>query len=1315
MTIDRLTHLQKQIHAYYEQLECQENALLTCKQGDRSSIKQQMDSLTQEIIPIKRDYWNYWSVMGARQLEITDLQAAVINAEIVGEIEMLKFQREVQHHLEVVKLLDRLESTLTKLEPAAGKLREIIPLLPEFLTHDLDLDTEGLLRRVFPIFATLKGQLTKDISSERGRESVFQSPAYAADRPQPTQHPRRLFGATKIRKIAEWVGRDKLLAELRADCLHGRRAIVLWGQSGIGKTSLAVKLMEACGVDLALDTLSPGCPYDNALYCSINSVGASTEHENRFDFLADEFLSAFGMAANRIGATPAQTIEMIVTKLAAERWLIVIDNLEVLLEADSGRSKSPEVGDLIHRLAYGAHKSQIVMTSKKLPADLVDRGGKKPIAILAQGENRQLIRSEAVRGISTSDSIQLLKNLRAENTPKDLQWIADRVQGNIFVLKLLADYGRDNPSKLRQTPDLVTKEAMPIVRAQWATQEPAAQELLQRMCVLRQGVNVTGLTKLRLLQPDGGELESTSAAKETTMALLARAIESGLVESAYDPIACEPIYELHPLVAQTLQTVSQTDLERLWQYATILYASLERPTAFRSLADWRLVLEEWHFFWLLRHYQEISRMAIDFLIPQLGRWGYSSLQQEWCQRILPHTEESDYRFCLETLGGIYRDAEEWNDAEHYFQLSLTNAEETASLSAIATSSAMLGNIARSRGHWDEARTLLQKSLRIRTELNDRHGMAANLGSLGDVARQLSNWAEAKALFQKSLKIHTELGDRLGKASSWSCLGDIARKLSNWEEAESMFHRSLALHAELGDRAGIATNWGCLGDVAREQGKWDEAEALFQKSLKLRTELGDRSGMATNWGCLGDIACHRGNWDEAESLYQKSLKLRNEVGDFAAMATAWSSLGDVAHSRGNWDEAESLYQKSLKLHTEVGDTAAMATDWAVLGDIARQRNNWAEAETLYQKSLKLRTEVGDLATMANDYSCLGDMARQRRNWDEAESFYRKSLKLHTELGDGTGMAKEWDLLGDIARERGNWNEAQALYQKSLKLRGELGDRTGTATNWGVLGDLARQRGNWDEAETFYYKALKIRTELGDRVGMTANWRILADIARQRGNWDEAETLYRKSLRLQIELGDGSGMATNWGDLGDIACLRGEWDEAETLYRKSLRLHTELGDGTGMARNWSCLGDIARQRGNWDEAEALYQKCLRLHTELGDGVGIAMNLGDLGKNELGRGNLEAAKTLLTRALSTSENLKQTDVMAATNWDLAQLYRAQGDRKRAQAHYSMARNLYAQLGATRYVAKIEAEWENNIKTTAGWSGIVTRYFPTTPAKKV
>jgi ribosomal protein L29 len=161
MTIDRLSHLQTEIKGYYEQLAGKESALRTIEESEKVRIEQQIRKVKQDIAKIQGEYWLLLKSQ-TTSLDITDANAEIVIAEIMQEVEILEYQQTVLNNAELVKLLIEIKAELTKPGiPGSGKLKAAIPLLPGFLSYELELDTEGLLRRLFPTFSRLAGKLKK--------------------------------------------------------------------------------------------------------------------------------------------------------------------------------------------------------------------------------------------------------------------------------------------------------------------------------------------------------------------------------------------------------------------------------------------------------------------------------------------------------------------------------------------------------------------------------------------------------------------------------------------------------------------------------------------------------------------------------------------------------------------------------------------------------------------------------------------------------------------------------------------------------------------------------------------------------------------------------------------------------------------------------------------------------------------------------------------------------------------------------------------------------------------------------------------------
>jgi tetratricopeptide (TPR) repeat protein len=820
--------------------------------------------------------------------------------------------------------------------------------------------------------------------------------------------------------IPVWKGRDELVENLTAklvqmlpDGTSPPKVLAIIGQGGMGKTSLAVKLAEALGVNWQKSVFQkggtlPGGDYECAMYFEAKE---GTSFDDVAGFLLSEGL---GRQAAEALKTADEKIAKIMAGLQQTRCLLVLDNLEsilhpaveagnpdILAAAQVHRAISPDWGKLLNALVYQQHQSQTILTSREVPADLA------PTRYPGLAPDSELVHREVLQGVDLAAGVEILQQRKLTDTLADLQWISQRVEGHVFLLTQLAALGKGKRGYLRKHPELVTKNAEPMLREQLTRQSAAARDLLRRMCVLRVRIDVRGLTFLRLYTDDvvkdprfelAAELaqpaELTDAEISETAAILERLVGASLVQRRYDEEKSEDFYDLHRVIEEFLQGEYRHELPKLLESVYKFYCTGITVDTPQSLADLQAVLEAQHFAFRLGNYPEAY-----YLIPgeYLTRWGSWNLSKELYEQILPYVEGDRRSYCLRALGVIHRNFGNWDLAEKYFKDALAIAQKENNQSSIATSLGMLGDIERNRGNWDEA----------------------------------------EKLYRQCLEVETELGARSGMASSWQLLGDIERKRGNWDEAEKLYRQSLALRTELGDRSGMASSWASLGDIEQNRGNWDEAEKLYRQSLEVQTELGDRSGMASSWASLGDIEQNRGNWDEAEKLYRQSLEVQTELGDRWGMASSWDVLGDIERNRGNWDEAEKLYRQCLEVETELGDREGMASCWTSLGQIEGNRGNWDEAEKLYRQSLEVKTELGDRQGIATSICCLGENDLARGHLDTAEQLLTEALGKMQKLGMTWHIAAVNYYLAHLERKRGNTEVAQQHYDTAHQILQQLG--------------------------------------------------------------------------------------------------------------------------------------------------------------------------------------------------------------------------------------------------------------------------------------
>ena len=95
-------------------------------------------------------------------MRIPEADAERVASQLVREVEFLEIEPAVQSNAELMKVLQEIKAALSKPGiPAAGKLKAAIPLFPGVISYEMELDTEGLLRRVFPTFCDFADKIKK--------------------------------------------------------------------------------------------------------------------------------------------------------------------------------------------------------------------------------------------------------------------------------------------------------------------------------------------------------------------------------------------------------------------------------------------------------------------------------------------------------------------------------------------------------------------------------------------------------------------------------------------------------------------------------------------------------------------------------------------------------------------------------------------------------------------------------------------------------------------------------------------------------------------------------------------------------------------------------------------------------------------------------------------------------------------------------------------------------------------------------------------------------------------------------------------------
>ena len=172
---------------------------------------------------------------------------------------------------------------------------------------------------------------------------------------------------------------------------------------------------------------------------------------------------------------------------------------------------------------------------------------------------------------------------------------------------------------------------------------------------------------------------------------------------------------------------------------------------------------------------------------------------------------------------------------------------------VAAALNLLTEIALHAGRPDDAAARADEALRVARLAGDRWNEGYALGTMAAVAARRGNLREAQRLGENALAVMRAIEQQWGSARALLGLGDLARLRAEHAAARNYYLEALALLRELNARPEIARCLAGLGRIAMAQHDLPGARQHLTDSLELSYVSGSRIGIARGLEALARLA------------------------------------------------------------------------------------------------------------------------------------------------------------------------------------------------------------------------------------------------------------------------------------------------------------------------------------------------------------------------------------------------------------------------------------------------------------------------------
>ncbi|MBW4593354.1 MAG: tetratricopeptide repeat protein [Brasilonema angustatum HA4187-MV1] len=573
--------------------------------------------------------------------------------------------------------------------------------------------------------------------------------------------------------------------------------------------------------------------------------------------------------------------------LQSKRYLLVLDNLETLLQAN-GQWKDEAYHQFLLRWLSSESRSIILVTSREQPA--------LPDNTINQS------RWQRLDGLSIDAGVRLLQELEIQGDDSQLSQFVNQAGGHPLLLKLAAgllhaadeadisEWKHNIFQVLGLHRDDPEANIAKILDASINRLTPNLQNLLFNLSVYRLAFDREAATVMLSEQ----EVTEAELHQLTKRSLLQEKKQQGIWK-----------FQFQPLIQGYLQQKGENQTQA-HQKAIAYYEQRRKPQLLPSdkLEAVAEYLEIFH------HNCETGQylQALNIIEHQTNPDDrYSS-----CDKLLQLRGYNAVRLTL-----YERLLQKWKPENQQEVLSFVNACK------------VYGDVLQFLDRREEALQNYQQALEFYREIGVRLGEANTLKAIGDVLQFLARREEALQNYQQALGFYREIGDRLGEANTLTAIGDVLQFLHRREEALQNYQQALVFYREIGDRLGEANTLTAIGDVLQFLHRREEALQNYQQALGFYREIGDRLGEANTLTAIGDVLQFLDRREEALQNYQQALVFYREIGARLGEANILQEFGKLQD-----EPAQGLQylQQAQNLYIQIGDIYSQSRNLLFLADV-----------------------------------------------------------------------------------------------------------------------------------------------------------------------------------------------------------------------------------------------------------------------------------------------------------------------------------------------------------------------------------------------
>ncbi len=735
----------------------------------------------------------------------------------------------------------------------------------------------------------------------------------------------------KLPTLKYFYGRKVLLAQLK-DGLESNKIIIIRGIAGIGKTTLATKLVE-------------------------DEIGKRPIFWFRFHEwnTLRNILSQLGKFLSNLGRTRINTY------LSSKRRLDIADISEII-ESDIKGLNAVFIIDDFHKidqkmLPFFKALSDIIMRVKSCSGIILTRQ-LIPFYNPQEVQITQKFMEIELSGLDKESSRQLLlaRNLKLDNFDE----IYDFTAGHPLSLELI------DPTQTNFSQAFGQTDIMKYIHTEIFTKlKDDDRSLLNIASVYRYPVP----SELFFVDE---KISYTTIDRLLANSLL---IESSNGYNAHDLVKEFFYHRLNPRLKQEYHANAAEYY--ILEYERLGYIE-EREKIINhdqlTDSDFKLetslpedIKESKHLSIIEAQYHYLMSSMFNDALELVLEHGIELISKGYLDEFLSNLEKftrkdvnnKDWCVILTFKGDILTIKGDWDEALFYYDEALKISKAINERNKQAEAHRNLARIYFQRSDWEKALNHLKEALRISIEQKDDYGIANTYFWFGSVSHRQGRYDEAVEHFNKCMQYAKKINYLPGIARTYTGLSDVYVDLGKYDEAIEYYQKSIEILNKTGLIYHMSEVYNRIGVAyCKQRDKVEKALEYYNKRIEISQNIGDIIGVGYSLSNAAECYTYKMQLDDALKCCDRAMEIFKKTEERRMIANTFMVYGMIYGKRRDWNKSNEYFENAISISKKIDSPEMLAQNYFNYAFMLRDKGEISSAKKYLNQAIEIYNELGN---------------------------------------------------------------------------------------------------------------------------------------------------------------------------------------------------------------------------------------------------------------------------------------------------------------------------------------------------------------------